>query len=224
MSAVSHAQGAPAWIAEPSQVNGWLSRHEQLKLALAKAKPSVLFVGDSLTARWTGAGLATWEDHFFNLNAFNAGIEGETTQGLLWRIQSGEFSNITPAAVVVLIGTNNVSRSNDDVSIAKGIDASAKALKVHLPRSRVILLGILPRGDLNDDVRRRIMKINRLLIQADAQSEYAFCDIGKVLLTEDGDLYWDSYMQDKLHLISGGYSRIAEPITKLLAEDSVKCD
>jgi len=111
-----------------------------------------------------------------------------------------------------------------DVSIAMGIDASAKALKVHLPSSRVILLGILPRGDLNDDVRRRIMKINRLLIQADAQSEYAFCDIGKVLLTEDGDLYWDSYMQDKLHLISGGYSRIAEPITKLLAEDSVKCD
>jgi len=38
----------------------------------------------------------------------NYGIGGDSTRQLLWRIQHGKVEGISPKAVVLMIGTNNL--------------------------------------------------------------------------------------------------------------------
>src|SRR3982750_3164345 len=87
--------------------------HEQL---VAKAKAGGIdfyFLGDSITRRWgcTDAvwaqNFANWKQNFFGWNAGNFGWGADQIQNMLWRIQNGEFDNVTPKVIVILAGTNN---------------------------------------------------------------------------------------------------------------------
>ena len=191
----------------------WPARHAD-KVAESKANRSeIIFLGDSITQGWEANGKAAWSKHFAPLKAANYGFGGDSTQHVLWRVQNGEFDHIAPKAVVLLIGTNNVRHGDfTPEQIASGIRAILDALNEKCPNTRVVLLGILPRGaDAADPMRRKVEAVNALLpALADGQRVH-YLNVNSKITAADGTLSKD-IAPDLLHLSAIGYSILGEAI------------
>src|SRR5262245_37202919 len=98
------APGGPAGVAPggargpagpPAPANIPLSRDDNRHRTfndIAKGVPiEMLFVGDSITDGWRNAGQPIWDQHWAQYKPANFGIGGDTTQGVLWRMQNGEL-------------------------------------------------------------------------------------------------------------------------------------
>ena len=94
-----------AWTAEPRDAH-WLERHQHLlnQTHAHAAEVKVVFLGDSITQGWGGNGKHVWQQHYAPRHAFNYGIGGDRTEHILWRIANGEFENVKPKLVVLMIG------------------------------------------------------------------------------------------------------------------------
>ena len=197
----------------------WPARHAQ-KLAETKTGGiEVAFLGDSITQGWETAGKAVWEKHYAGRKAANYGFGGDSTQHVLWRVQNGEFDGLSPKAIVLLVGTNNARHGDfTPEQIAAGIREILNALAEKCPRSKVLLLGILPRGpDVADPIRLKCEAVNALLpALADGQRVH-FLNVNAKLLAADGTLPKE-LAPDLLHLSAKGYSLWADAMEPKLAE------
>jgi lysophospholipase L1-like esterase len=130
----------------------WRARHEAKLQELARAKPELIFLGDSITQDWERSGPPEWQDFapswqrfYGDRHAVNLGFTGDTTASLLWRIRNGEVAGIAPKAAVVLIGANNLGKvhwsAEDTVT---GIDTIISELHHRLPQTKILLLAVLP--------------------------------------------------------------------------------
>ena len=71
----------------------------------------LVFIGDSITDGWqTRRGKAVWEKYYGNRKAMNAGIGGDNTEHVIWRIDHGNLDGLKPKLAVIMIGTNNSRR------------------------------------------------------------------------------------------------------------------
>lgn len=130
----------------------WRARHEAKLAELARARPALLFLGDSITQDWEQSGPPDWRDFapvwnrfYGDRNAVNLGFKGDTTASLLWRVRNGEAAGIAPKVAVVLIGANNLGRLHwSAADTVAGIDAIIGELRGRLPRTKILLLGVLP--------------------------------------------------------------------------------
>ena len=94
-------------------------------------------MGDSITDFWRNAegpfaGKPVLDKHFGQWKIANFGIAGDTTQGVLYRLQNGEGKGFSPKAVMLMIGTNNTAR-NTAAEIAEGIGAVVLELQRDFP-------------------------------------------------------------------------------------------
>jgi lysophospholipase L1-like esterase len=197
----------------------WLERHEGFLARAGKGGVDVLFLGDAITQGWEGAGKEAWQKHFEPLRSANFGIGGDRTQNLLWRVGDGkELQGLRPKVVVLLIGTNNLS-SDSAEEIADGITAVVREVKKQLPQTRVLLLGVLPRGARADDkFRDKIKEVNRRAAKLDADQQLRYLDAGARLLDKDGTLPSDVMKPDAVHLTAKGYQVLAEAVAPALGE------
>ena len=124
---------------------GWVKRHESFNERVKKGNVDLIFIGDSITQGWEGAGKKVWEEFYGKRNAVNLGIGGDRTQHVLWRLENGNIEGIKPKLAVLMIGTNN-SGSNSSEQIAAGVTAIVEKLRKELPETKVLVLGIFPRG------------------------------------------------------------------------------
>ena len=202
---------------------GWLKRHDGFVEIAKKGDVDVLFLGDSITDGWRGS-KKVWEKSFGSLKAANFGIGGDQTQHVLWRIQNGELDGITPKVAIVMIGTNNGHKVEQ---VAEGITAIVKTIQEKSPKTRVLLLGIFPRGEKAEvkegektvpaKAHVRIAEINKIIAKLDNGKSIRYLDIGSKFTQPDGSLTKE-IMPDFLHLSSKGYEIWAEAITPLLNE------
>jgi lysophospholipase L1-like esterase len=199
----------------------WQKRQENINTNVAKGDAQLLMIGDSITQGWEGNGRDVWEKYYGKRHAVNLGIGGDQTQHVLWRLEHGNLDGIHPKLAVLMIGTNN-SASNTPEQIAAGIRAIVEKLRSTLPKTKVLVLAIFPRGPnpehslrkVNEAVNERIAKL------ADGKDVF-YLDIGKKFLKEDGTLSKD-IMYDRLHLTPAGYeiwaSSIEPSVVRLMAE------
>ena len=115
--------------------------------------------------------------------------------------------------VVLMIGTNNSNgRDATAAEIGYGVEAIVRRLRAGLPRARVLLLSIFPRGAAPNAQRVKNA-------EASAQAAAAFAadpmvtyrDIGPAFLGEGGALS-KQVMPDLLHLSASAYRIWAESI------------
>lgn len=101
-------------------------------------------------------GEKTWE---------SAGISGDRTQNLLWRIRYDDYNCCKPEVVVIAIGINNlISGENTPEEVAEGIVAVTKEAVIAFPDSRILLLGLLPAGkEKGSAIRMSCDKIHAIL-------------------------------------------------------------
>ncbi len=208
----------PAITPEPQSAewaqSWWMPRHEaKLKEKEEAGKIDLLFVGDSITQGWEGAGKDAWEKHFAKKNAFNLGFSGDRTEQVLWRLENGEFDGISPKVAVVMIGTNNTGHRQDPADeTAEGIRQILAKMHEKMPKMHIVLLAIFPRGEQPDDAMRKLNNEINEKIKAFDELEYvSFVDIGDKFLKPDGTLSKD-VMPDLLHLNPASYAVWAEAI------------
>src|SRR5215204_5079630 len=91
------------WVQKRS---GWADRVQQDQKAL-------VFLGDSITQGW-GDNIG---NSLPGVKVANRGISGDTTRGVLIRLQEDVLA-LNPAAVVLLIGTNDLEEGADPETIA----------------------------------------------------------------------------------------------------------
>ncbi len=194
----------------------WHTRHAEFVADRPPAGYDVLCLGDSLTWGWDDH-RDVWADRVTRRpTAFHA-IGNETTNGLLWRIDHGELSGMTPKLVVLLIGTNNRWVKDDPADIAAGIAAVVERVRTELPTAKVLVLGILPQGRTAGASSRQVFAdVNRRLVKLDG-GPVTVRDLGGCLLEPDGILS-DAISTDGTHLSGAGYVRLADALGPLVRE------
>jgi len=195
----------------------WGKRHELINDRAKAGNIDVLFVGDSITQGWEGKGAAkVWDKYFGDLKPMNAGIGGDRTQHVLWRLQNGNLENINPKLMVMMIGTNN-SGSDSAADIAAGIKEIVKYYREARPDSKVLLLAIFPRSEKPDNHRAVVAEASKLAADVADGKMVHYLDIGEKFLQPDGTISKD-IMPDFLHLSEAGYTIWAESITPKIKE------
>ena len=163
---------------------------------------SVVFLGDSLTQKWDRA---LWERYFTPLGALNAGVNGDRTENLLWRIEHGNLDGQRPEIAVVLIGTNDIGRNRPAKVVAEGVREILIALISRVPTARILLLGILPRSESPGSERRRqVQEVNQLMRTCADGEQVVYADVGTALLDPAGRLTRE-VSPDGVHLSERGY-------------------
>lgn len=201
---------------EPRDAN-WMKRHESFNERVKKGHADLLFIGDSITQGWERAGADVWKKHYDRRNAVNLGIGGDRTQHVLWRLDHGNIDGIKPKLAVLMIGTNN-SGANSPEEIADGIKAIVEKLRTKLPETKVLVLGIFPRGPDVNDARRKVNEGANAIAQKLADGKHVFyLDIGPSFLADDKTLSKE-IMPDLLHLSPKGYQIWADSIEARVAE------
>ena len=198
---------------------GWMDRHLKMNERVKQGHVDLVFIGDSITHGWEGKGKEVWQEYYGNRNAVNLGIGGDRTQHVLWRLQNGNLEGISPKLAVLMIGTNNTG-SNTPAEIAAGVMAIVKELHARVPKTKVLVLAIFPRGVDNTDSKRQVnAKANALVAEQVAGDPLVqFLDIGAKFLTPDGTLPKE-VMADRLHPGPAGYKTWAEAIEPIVAKE-----
>jgi lysophospholipase L1-like esterase len=200
LTSIACAQGPETVVPTPREGN-WMDLHSRFLERAKKGNVDLLFLGDSITQGWHDN--EVWKRFYGPRNAANFGIGGDRTQHVLWRIQHGELEGIDPKVVVLMIGTNNASSGTAD-EIAQGVAAIVEELRHRLPKAKVLLLGVLPRGQKPDATREKLQAVNAKIARLDDGSHVKYLDIGKAFLNEDGTIS-PEIMPDFLHLTRKGY-------------------
>lgn len=196
----------------------WQTLHQRNLAVEPAASARVLFTGDSITRGWLSAGKSVWEREYASLGAVNFAINGDTTQNQLWRIINGEeLAGIAPEVVVLLIGSNNfVYSGHSSEQVAAGVAAIVTGIEDRLPATRIILLGILPRGaDPESRLRGQILRANELIASLDDGERVFYLDFGDQFLNEDGTPD-TALMHDSVHLTEQGYEVWVSAMAPLL--------
>lgn len=190
----------------------WEAFHAMLKNHPQKAQSQLLFLGDSITQRW---GADVLHAHWGAYTPLAFGIGGDRTQQLLWRLGHGELDGAHPKAIVLLIGTNNLEIDTPE-AIAGGIRQLIGELRRMFPTSRIVLMGILPRGQSPDDpYREKIRAVNRLIEPYGKLRNVRYVDMSELFLRIDGTIP-QGLMPDYLHLSRAGYETVAQALQPLL--------
>jgi beta-glucosidase len=146
---------APATVTPASREGWWMKLHESFLDQAKKGDIDLLFLGDSITQGWGNNGV--WKRFDGPRHAANFGIGGDRAQHVLWRIENGEIDGIHPRVAVLMIGTNNVGFNSAD-EIAAGVTAIVHELRKRLADTKVLLLGVFPRGARPDATRKKLRK------------------------------------------------------------------
>jgi lysophospholipase L1-like esterase len=205
------------------RLNRAFNRKHDANVEVAKAgNIELLLMGDSITDFWRNeggpfAGKEVFDRAFGQWKTANFGIAGDTTQGVLWRLQNGEGAGFAPRAVMMMIGTNNLSARNTPTEIAMGVAADVFELRKDFPEAKILLLGIFPRGPAGGPARGQIAEINRMISALHDGAHVFYLDIGARFLAPDGSIPRD-VMSDALHPTKKGYEIWADAVQEPLAE------
>jgi lysophospholipase L1-like esterase len=216
----------PNTAVSPSLAPNFQAKHKANLAVAAQGDAELLLVGDSITDFWRNAegpfaGKPVLDTYFGAWKIANFGIAGDTTQGVLYRLQNGEGRGFSPRAIMVMIGTNNTARRNSAAEIAEGIGAVVLELQKDFPQAKILLLGVFPRGRPGDPVRNTISQINATISRLHDGTRVHYLDIGAKFLDPAGNIPADA-MSDLLRPSTKGYEiwaqAVVEPLTKLMAK------
>ena len=159
---------------------------------------SVIFIGDSITQGLAVSAVASL--------SVNYGIGGDTTVGVLKRIQ--DYTSISKARTVVIsIGINDMKyRKNDEIF------ANIKSIVEKIPQQiPLVFSAVLPIDEeLKGSERRgwnatRIKELNsRIKTWIEPLNNRFFVDAGSSLIDENGNLSDEFHIGDGIHLNSMG--------------------
>jgi beta-glucosidase len=205
------ASVTPSPLNESWSLDWWMPRHEEKLAEIARRKAAgerteLVFIGDSITHHWEKEQPELFKTFYGKYNALDLGYGGDRTENVLWRLQHGEIDGIDPKVAVLMIGTNNTGfRQEAPELIYAGIKRDIAEIRKHLPKTKILLLAIFPRGEKPDDNLRVLNeKVNAMLPKLADGKHVVFFNMNMAFLAPDGTLSKD-IMPDLLHPNAEGY-------------------
>ena len=139
----------------------WHDRRAAWAASREKDTGAVVFLGDSITQLWEGGLPAA----FPGMKMANRGISGDTTRGVLIRLQE-DVLVLNPVAIVLLIGTNDLDEAATPEMIASNVKLILAAIKAHDPKTPVVLCQVMPSSPSKNRPAEKIKKVNELYLAA----------------------------------------------------------
>ncbi len=186
----------------------WHTVAREISDSLAASPVDLLFIGNSITQGFQGTRqLVTWgpgrqavDDMFPGVRWQSAGISGDRTQNVLWRIINGGYGKSRPKVV------NNVIAGDTPERIAAGEITVAEAAAKEFPGASIFLLGPLPCGHEPSDPRRLATDmIHSLVSKAQLPAGVKYINPTSWFVDEDSRFIPGLYGGDGIHLTSDGY-------------------
>jgi lysophospholipase L1-like esterase len=211
----SHSAVTPV---DRSDRDWWIPRHEGVLEQIKGGNVDLIMIGDSITHGWDGKGKEVWQQYYAPRKAVNMGFSGDRTQHVLWRLENGEIDGIDPKLAVIMIGTNNSNgQDNTAQEIADGIVAICQKLRTDLPRTKILILAIFPRGEGPSAQREKNQLASEIASTiADGKWIY-YLDINDKFL-DNNEILPKDIMPDLLHPNEKGYKIWAEAMEPVIAE------
>ena len=193
-------------------VKTWQRLRSQWATQVEKDQNAVVFLGDSITQGWT----PTFRGHFEGMKLANRGIGGDTTRGMLLRLQEDVIS-LNPSAVVILMGTNDIEVQIPPAMIARNFEKIIAALKTHNQQMPIVLCRMFPSSATKKRPTETIQQVNQLfddIVRHDSQ--ITVVDTFKLFDDGNGDAI-AKYFPDLLHLNGEGYAKWASAVKPIFA-------
>ncbi len=216
---MDYASKVAGWITDDK----WATQHKEIVEAPNKDKADVVIIGDSISQSWGGPwrkvwapGAAAWAAEMPKAARLNAAVTGDSTQHILWRLRNGAIKGAKPKVFLIMAGTNNLPHFSPE-QVAGGVLEIVRECRAAAPEARVLVQGILPRGETPaDPLRKQVEKTNELLSGLSDGRTVHFFDFGTLFLDKDGKPHSTRMAADKVHLTSEGYRIWARAIAPIV--------
>ena len=190
----------------------WRERRSEWVQRAEYDRHAVVFLGDSITQGW-GGGLGA---AFPGVKVANRGISGDTTRGILLRLQEDVLA-LDPLAVVLLAGTNDLEEGATPEVIAGNLELILSALERHNARLPIVLCQVFPSSSNEKRPADRIKALNALyLAVAKKHPQVTYLETWPLFAGPDGDATLAEF-PDLLHPNEAGYAKWAAALRPVFA-------
>lgn len=179
----------------------------------------IVFLGDSITYRLDN------EEYFGFVKTHNEGVMGDTTSGVISRIDS--VIEYKPSKVFLLIGINDIGKQKDPVKISDNIDEIIKALSIKIPNAKIFVESVYPIrttiagfdeiSPINHENNTDVMELNNFIKKIAEKYGVIYINIYPHLLDDNDELDVE-YTTDCLHINEVGYDVISEVLMDYVKE------
>ena len=190
----------------------WEQRRTAWARQAAQDKGAVVFLGDSITQGWGD----NMKGMFPGMKTANRGISGDTTRGVLIRMDEDVLA-LDPKAVVLLIGTNDLEEGADPETIAANLKLVVAKIKQSQPNAPIVLCKVFPSAESKKRPADKIKKLNDLYAGlAKGDPQITVMETWVLFANEQGDAKMEEF-PDLLHPNDAGYTKWAAGLRPVLA-------
>jgi lysophospholipase L1-like esterase len=190
----------------------WSERRSAWADRVRQDQGAVVFLGDSITQGW-GEHLGA---AFPGVKVVNRGISGDTTRGVLIRLEEDVLA-VNPAAVVLLIGTNDLDEDATPEVIASNVKLIVEALEKHDAGMPIVLCQVFPSSPEKNRPAEQIKAVNALYLAAvKGDPQVTYLETWPLFANEEGNAKVEEF-PDLLHPNPIGYAKWAAALRPILA-------
>ncbi len=192
--------------------NLWAQRRSGWAARVDRDHHAVVLLGDSITQGW-GEDFTAW---FPGMKIANRGISGDTSRGVLIRLHDDVLA-LDPAAVVLLIGTNDLEEKAEPEIIAANLKLILSELTRHDAKMPIILCQVFPSSASKSRPADKIKKLNALYGDAvRGNPQVTLIETWPLFADSQGDAI-PSEFPDLLHPNQAGYAKWAAALRPIFA-------
>ena len=192
--------------------NLWKARRSAFVGRSAAEQGAVVFLGDSITQGWGD----DFGGDFTPMKVANRGISGDTTRGMLIRLEE-DVLKLNPACVVMLMGTNDIEETAAPETIAANIRLILDRLQATRHEMPILICNVFPSSGSKSRPADKIKKLNALVaasVKGDPQ--ITVVDTWTLFADDKGDAKPEEF-PDLLHPNRAGYEKWKKAIWPIFA-------
>jgi lysophospholipase L1-like esterase len=186
-----------AWFNRDVAIRAFLAELSAFKTSFFDSYPlqsaDVVMLGDSITDG------GRWEEIFPAISIKNRGIPGDTTTGVLARME--HIVAAKPAAVFLKIGTNDLTHGPERAASYQQYRQIITTIQSASPTTDIYVQSLLPRAV---EYREEVEAYNDEIRALADELNVTYIDLYPSFLAEDGSLR-DELTRDEVHLTGEGY-------------------
>ncbi len=191
----------------------WNSRRDAWAEQVEQDQGALVFLGDSITQGWGD----DFQGAFEGAKLANRGISGDTTRGMLIRLEKDVIA-LNPSGVVMLMGTNDIGDKASAETIAGNVKLIIAALKKHNSSLPIVLCLVMPSSAEKDRPADKIRELNKKYIElAKGDKQVTVLDLYTLFANEEGDAKLAEF-PDLLHPNKTGYAKWAGALRPVLVK------
>ena len=170
---------------------------------------NLIFLGDSLT---------DWHNWQLFGSHYNAGIAGDTTGGILYRIRT--IQQRKPHTVILMIGVNDLLSG---ISLEEIKRNYSKILDALSDTKQLIILSTLPVADMYeaDQINKDVIALNIFLKNEAKKRKLYYIDLYSSFVGNRSEIQ-QQYTIDGVHLSKQGYLLWEKILSKEFSSDNTK--